>query len=406
MTDQQLSDILERAGERIPSGTPPLQQMFHDADRTRRGRLTRWAAAVAVGGVVAVAAAVMGGPALLPAAAPPSSSSPSSPTPSDDLTVTLGPASRLVGIGHAAIAVPGTWATNALRCGTATENTVVVDVTAIDLCQWNAPKSYDVVWVERGVNEAMFNPVEEISIDGVAAQSSGVQCAGWSSPAVECSATVYIPSADASFRISAFKEARVKQMLTWIHVLDNVVAVPGFRDANDDHQKDDAGKHYRAELEAAGLAVEVVTQSRPGLPAGYVLDVSPQPGTMLEPGDTVTVTEVAQPSGPGEEVRVDLNSVGPGDSMDYRGRTDAQLRAGTRIELDVGSRIWVHGFGPGISTLEGELVGTSLELDEWREGPNYGHSWVAVEPGTTHVTVTITADGERVIIGTVTVAVR
>ncbi|GAB2458754.1 hypothetical protein GCM10027062_43280 [Nocardioides hungaricus] len=402
MTDRDLTELLERTADRVPVGAPPLSELRTGADRLRRrrGRLRAAAAAlgvVAVVGGLASVAALVPGPAPEQADAGPTGTTASDPVPADR---------RLVGVGSTAIAVPQGWATNALRCGTATEPTVVVDVAVIETCGWIGAPVFESVWIERGVNRRMFQPVESIEIDGVPAQRDETTCTAETSGDTRCAGTVVIPSANASYRAEAASAERVDEILSWIRVVPDLVAVPGFEDANIRHQDDDAGESYRTALEAAGLRVEVRTESRPGSKAGYVLGVSPGPGTMLEPGDTVTMTEVAEPRGPADEVSVEVNSVGPGDSMDYRGLGDAELRAGGELTVDLGSTVWVYGNGPRIGTLAGEVSGTALTLDGWEQGPNYGRSWEAVERGTSTITVTITADGEPITIGTVRVTVR
>ncbi len=69
--------------------------------------------------------------------------------------------------------------------------------------------------------------------------------------------------------------------------------------------------------------------------------------------------------------------------------------------MGVGDWIWTWAQGKRTGTLDG----TSLAVDPWR-GPNYPHAWKAVAPGHTKVTLTITADGQRIVLGTVTVVVR
>ena len=400
MTDHDLANLLERSAERIPIGTPPVSEMLVRADRLRRRRSTT-RAVVAAAAVVAV----IGGTALVAAQGSdpsggsldgPADTQPAEPVPAG---------TRLVGIGHSAIAVPEDWATNALRCGTATEPTVVVDVTAIDMCQWLSPEVFDNVWVEQGVNRNMFNPIEGFEVDGVAAQRDETTCTAYGDRVRQCSGTVFVPSANASYRAQAATKQRVEEILSWIHIVPNRVAVPGFGPANMDHQDDDAGEHYRAELQAAGLQVEVITEPRPGFKPGYVLGVSPGPGTMVERGDVVSMTEIAEPRGPADEVHVEVNSVGPGDSMDYRGLSDEQIRAGAEIRIDLGATIWIHGHGKRIGTLGGEVTGSALTLDDWKEGPNYGRSWKAVERGTSTLTISITTNGTPITLGTVTVIV-
>lgn len=400
MTDHDLANMLERSAERIPIATPPVSEMLVAAGRLRRRRSAA-RAAVAAAAVVAV----LGGTALVAAQdtnptlgrpSGPADTQPAEPVPAG---------TRLVGIGHSAIAVPEDWATNALRCGTATEPTVVVDVTAIEMCQWLSPEVFDNVWVEQGVNRRMFSPSEDFEVDGVAAQRNETTCTAYSDRVRQCSRTVFVPSANASYRAQAATKQRVEEILSWIRIVPDRVAVPGFGPANVDYQDDDAGEHYRAELEAAGLQVEVLTEPRPGFKPGYVLGVSPGPGTMVEPGEVITMTEIAEPRGPADEVHVEVNSVGPGDSMDYRGLSDEQIRAGAEIRIDRGATIWIYGQGQRISTLAGEVTGSALALDDWEEGPNYGRSWKAVERGTSTLTVSIMANGKPVTLGTVTVIV-
>jgi hypothetical protein len=399
--DQDLADLLERAGERIPVGSPPLPELMTGAAGLRRRRTTARTvlAAAAVG-------AVVGGTALVAALDTTPPAGPVDPPADSHVAEAVPAGTRWVGIGHAAIAVPEGWATNALRCGTATEPTVVVDVTVIELCGFLSPQVFDNVWLERGVNRNMFHPAEDFAIDGVAAQRDTTTCTPLGNRTTQCSGTVFVPSEQASFRAQAATKERVEEILSWIQILRDHVAVPGFGSANMDHQDDDAGQHYRGELGAAGLGAEVITEPRPGLKAGYVLDVRPQPGTMVDQGQVVTMTEIAEPRGPGDEVHVELNSVGPGDSMDYRGLSDEQVRAGGQIHIDLGATIWVFGYGKRSGTLEGVVSGSALTLDDWKQGPNYGRSWKAIQRGSSTLRVTITADGQPIALGSVTVIVQ
>lgn len=401
MTDHDLAHLLERSADRTSVGSPPVPEMLAHADGLRRRR-TALRAAVAATSVVAV----VGGTALVTAPGTDPAPSPPVDSPAVDLAP---PGTRLVGIGHSAIAVPEEWATNALRCGEAEKPTVVIGVTAIEACLWLGAPAVDNVWLEPGLSEPLY-PAEDFEIDGVAAQRGPTTCTdadtvdGVEVPR-KCTATVYLPTESASYRAEAATEERVEEILSWIRVHPELVALPGYERVNSNHQDDDAGEHYRAALEDAGFVVETVTESQPGGKPGYILGVDPQPGTMAEPGDTVTITEVAEPRGPAEEVSVEVNSVGPGES-NFHGLTDAEVRAGATIRIELGATIWTYGSGRRIGTLAGEVSGTALALDDWEEGPNYGHSWVAVERGTSTITITITADGRRVEIGTVTVVVR
>lgn len=402
MTNHDLANLLERAGERIPVGSPPVTEIEIGANRLRRRRITaRATVAAAALGAVVVGTALVAGPDSV---APPGRFDDPADTQTDGGLVPTG--TRLVGIGHAAIAVPREWATNALRCGTATEPTAVIDVTVIRACGWIGRQVFDNAWLERGVNRDMFRPTEDFEIDGVAAQRDTSTCTPVGDGLRQCSGTVFVPSENASFRAQAASKQRVDEILSWIRIVPELVAVPGFGVANMDHQDEDAGEHYRADLEAAGLDVDVVSEPRPGSKPGYVLGVSPGPGTMVEPGELITMTEIAEPRGPADEVSVGLNSEGPGDSMDYRDLGDEQIRANGEIHIDLGARIWIYGHGKWIRTLEGTVAGSALTLDNWTEGPNYGRSWKAVARGSSTLEITIIADGQQIKLGTVTIIVE
>ena len=127
---------------------------------------------------------------------------------------------------------------------------------------------------------------------------------------------------------------------------------------------------------------------------------------MVRPGTVVTVTVVAEPRGPADEVDVGINSVHYDPTEVYRGLDDAQIRAGATIKLYVGDYIWAYARGKRARTLAGELDGTSLAVNDRKRCPNYPHSWTAVSRGETKITLTITADGNPVVVGTVTVLVR
>ena len=198
---------------------------------------------------------------------------------------------------------------------------MVIDVGAIETCGWLSPRVFDNVWVERGVNASMFTPSEDFDLDGVAAQRDTPACTPRAGTEV-CFGTVFLPSENVSFRAQAATTQRVNEMLSWILISPDLVAVPGFAYANIDHQDDDAGEHYRTDLRAAGLDVEVRTEPRPGFKAGYVLAVGPRPrAPWSTPGQVVRrmTARSPTPAGPADELNVEVNSVGPGDSMDYRG---------------------------------------------------------------------------------------
>jgi len=103
---------------------------------------------------------------------------------------------------------------------------------------------------------------------------------------------------------------------------------------------------------------------------------------------------------------VGIGSVDADSGVELEELGDEVIRAGATIELQVGDRIWAYASGKRASTLAGQLDGASLAVDDRVDGPNYPNSWEAVARGKSTLALTITADGEPVRLGVVTVVVR
>jgi hypothetical protein len=280
------------------------------------------------------------------------------------------------------------------------QDTVVIDVGAVDTCLTKRPQGVDSVEVTPGKPRFDFTVDETFIVDGVEAQRQATRCEPDVGDTRVCNGTVYLPSSGVSFRAESSTSATaVDRILEQIHIVADQVGVPGYQTLAV-NQQGKSGEKYLDALREAGFTAEVRTKKMPGVGAGYVLGASPQPGTMLDPGAVVTVTVVAKPEGPADEVRVGM-AAGEGDTA----LEDAQIRAGATLEVAVGDRIWAYADGRRADTLAGELDGSSLAVDDWKQGPNYPHSWVAVAPGRTTVKLTVTADGTPVVLGTVTVIV-
>ena len=392
MTDDHLSELLDRAAERVHVGPAPVDAMVGAADRARRRRaltltLASAAAVVAVAGGTAALSSSDGAPGPQPPAA--------SPTP-----VAPAPDTRLVGLGHAAIAVPQSWGTNVTRCGVPQQDTVVIDVGVVETCATPRPRGVESVDVTYGEPRFDFTADETFMVDGIEARRRATTCENDFGGTRVCNGTAYLPSLGISFRAeSSTSAAEVDRILEQVRIVSDQVGVPGYQTLAV-NQQGNSGEKYLDALREAGFTAEVRTKKMPGVTAGYVLGASPQPGTMLDPGSVVTVTVVAEPDGPADEVRVGM-AAGEGDTA----LEDAQIRAGATLEVAVGDRIWAYADGNRAGTLAGELDGSSLAVDDWKQGPNYPHSWVAVAAGRTTVTLTITAHGKPVALGTVTVIV-
>lgn len=285
MIESELSELLERAGERTDVGPPPIEAMRAGAARRRRRRAAKLSA---VG--VAAAAVAMGGTTLIIGGL--NSKSPSSPVAS----TRPGPAAtRLVGIGHAAIAVPEEWGTNQSSCGTPQEDTVVIDLALDGFCQKARPKGVESVEVASGRPTRFdFHADETFDIDGVRAERQRTGCtAGPINHVTICSGAVFIPSLDVSFRAeSTTNIGEVNRILAWIMVVPDQIGVPEPEVSGPDPATR-PGEKYAEKLTALGLKPKIRTSKFPSHIPGDILAVSPSPGTMLTSGTTVTVTVVA-----------------------------------------------------------------------------------------------------------------
>lgn len=220
-----------------------------------------------------------------------------------------------------------------------------------------------------------------------------------------CTGTVRIPSMQANFRAeSSTDAASVDEILARVGILSEQIAVPGHSVVRTREQEHSQAA-YLEELRKAGLVAELKTRRIYGLEGGHVLDTEPAPGTMLRPGDTVTVTVSAAPRGPADEISVGMNSSAPdgeyGQSLD-----DEEIRSGkATIRLRVGSRLWAYFKQVQDLKLIGETDGDALTPSTWAKDPNKGRSWEAARAGTSTVTLVLIDGDDRIDLGTVTVEV-
>jgi hypothetical protein len=289
MTENNLSKLLERAGDRMEVGVPPIEGMIAAATRLRRRR----ALAVTFGSVAAVVMAI-GGTALLASSNGSVEPEPPAASPTGMMTP---PGTRLVGIGAAgaAIAVPTEWGTNAIHCAAPRQDTVLIDVESVELCGFFRPPGVESVELRQGAPPFDYEMDMTTVIDGVPAERQDTTCEPSEfRTGTLCTGTIYIPSLGVSFRAeSSTSAAEVDRILEWIRVVPNRVAVPGYQAIVANYQGR-AQETYVEALRMAGLTAEIQTRKVPAADPGYILGVSPAPGTMLQPGAVVTVTVVAE----------------------------------------------------------------------------------------------------------------
>jgi hypothetical protein len=375
MTDHELPDLLDRLASRHAVGAPPTGAMLAAASRRHRRRAT-WAAV----GTIGAAAAVMAAGVMLPRL-------PDGRTPPQGVPLASSPGGlRLVGVGHLGIRVPDSWGTNAVQCGQPTADTVVVNgaMSGGDsrACLITNLTPVETVQLLEGDLSAHLPLGADVSVAGQSARRSSSICEA-SRPA-HCMGEVYFPDADVSFVAGSSTAERVEEILDRIVALGpDQVPVPGrsYLAGNRRSGPATSAQDYAVQLRALGLVPELVPAPHPGWPIDYIVSVEPETGTILQPGDKVTVTYVPPDAGPADLVIVSGNSVGPGGSLDYQDLTDAQIRAGVTIHLKVGSRLWVYAQGDGAQRLTGAFNTNLLKSRSSADGPGRGRACRGRSPG-------------------------
>lgn len=192
---------------------------------------------------------------------------------------------RTVGYGHVAITVPRSWGTNASRCGTPHRDTVLIDdPSAASYCDLPRPPDVDSVELVTAPPSG-FRADETILVDGVYAVRRKTGCA---SDGV-CWGAVGFPSLHVWFRASSSTSAdEVDQILSWIQILPDQVGVPSAWSLDESR----GGTAYAKLLHELGLKTEVLTRTSTVYKPGRLVSVSPRPGTLLSPGETVTLTVI------------------------------------------------------------------------------------------------------------------
>jgi hypothetical protein len=279
MIETKLTELLEQTADETPVGPPPLSAVRAGAARRRRRRTAGFTAlsVVTVGAVIA-------GTNLL--------TSPSTPvtTPAPATTPVSPPAMRLVGFGHAAIAIPASWPTNKSQCGTPQQDTVQIDDPSAALfCMSYRPKGVESVQL-TGVPSIEFRADETVVIDGEPAQRQRTNClAGWQGTRV-CIGAVGIPSLKVWFYAESSTSAEeVDRILDRVQIVRDRAGVPSYHSVRGSSLGSIA-RNYEPLLKAAGLKVQYKQVKSPSYADGTILGVAPAVGTMLPVGATVTVT--------------------------------------------------------------------------------------------------------------------
>jgi hypothetical protein len=238
-----------------------------------------------VGASTAVAAAIV---VTFASFGPDREATPARPQPVASPDVSRPPGTRLVGLGHVAVAVPKQWATNRTHCGTPQKDTVVIDQPVVELCAAPRPRGVDSATIAGGRPHDGV-PASPSQISGVTVRRTPTTCTEKNfGPGVLCTGSIYVPSENVSIVVASSRRPVVERLLEDVYVMPARTAVPGFM-LYSVRAQEKSGQRYVRALRELGLQPEVRLTGDSGWPSGFVSGVSPGVGTMVRPGETVTV---------------------------------------------------------------------------------------------------------------------
>ncbi|WP_270889053.1 PASTA domain-containing protein [Pedococcus sp. 5OH_020] len=290
MNEHQATELLERLAGSIPAGVAPVDDLLEAGRRARRRRTVLgggMGVVAAVGIVVAVSAVVPG------AVGGHSADQPAVPANEPAAHPAIPSGMRLVGLNDVVVAVPQSWSTNDVRCGTPVASTVLYDLRVTTACLVPARPGVNIVRIfdtdSAEMGSVKRGALRKATINGVAVERSGVSCLLSDPP--KCVESLVVPSAHVAFRVEVNDGSNIMNAITeslhslpagWVTVPAPPVADPAQAPRSAD---------MVAELQRVGLVPQVVRQRVPGVPAGQLLSQSPAVGLPVRVGSTVTITE-------------------------------------------------------------------------------------------------------------------
>jgi hypothetical protein len=294
MNDDDATRLLNQLAERVSVGPAPVEDVIRSGQKARvhRRRTTVFAVAASVAlvlvGGIGIRQLLQPGGHVAAVAGP-------------DATAAPAPAgTRLVGIGHAAIAVPEGWGTNQTMCGKPQANTVVIDQGVVPLCATTLPQTVSDVRLQVSPdlsNSPEFTIAAPITVDGVTAMKTSLRCTSEGSLASHrsklCTQSLWIEQEQAQFTVTSPHADTVRRLLDSVRIDEGYVAVPftynqaSVRDA----------QSFVEAAKSLGLQVQTRFDRASNSPAGWIVGVDPAVGSMLKPGATVQVT-VSSGAGP------------------------------------------------------------------------------------------------------------
>lgn len=346
MNENQVRDLLQRSGDRLPVGPPP-----HDAIATR-ARRRRNRAAMGTAALLMVVTIVGG--AVIQQVATGDSDRPHGGNDlvgADNLDVPAG--MRLVGMGQVVVAVPAAWSTGETQCLKPVADTVYFESGAITRCtvepsteELRAASSLGISDYERGLGGPL-NPSDPIGgwdvLEGAVTceQAAVGNGADATSGTEQCQQAFAVPDENVAFRVKASGEGAqdvIDSIRGSLQILpSSYMAVPlsigqlGFTP-----QPGEPGRVVRevtSAIERAGLQVKLVEEYRTDLDPGSYLGTNPALGSPIQVGGTVTliVSTDTVPTEPGHIECLGTLAVLTQGDLEFRLFPQAKPRAITLI---------------------------------------------------------------------------
>ena len=385
MSDEDLTQLLERAADDLPVGPVPLAAVHAQVGRRTRRRRAR----IAVLTSAAAVAAVIGGTFALV------------PHRSDHPVATPPTKTRLFGIGHVAAEVPASWATNDMRCGFPQQDTVVLGGGPVLACIAPHPANTEMISFQRYYGEAQLAGSVKLLVDDHEVYGTGIDCSTIRS---QCSMTVVFAAQHVLVTLSSStSRATVQTMLGWIKVLPDHVAVP----APGEVISARSGDLYVRLLESEGFKPVKKIDFNATEPTGLISQVAPAPGSVLKPGSTVEFTVTSRLRSAAHHIRLSLSVDNPGAPTFTI--ADAKIRVSADATTALGARITLFVRGRPLDaihvTSNNAFLAPSTSPTKLPENTR-AFVWTPVHRGRTALVIYETANGEHFTFGVVRLNIR
>ncbi len=295
LSDDRTRHLLRSAVSGLTVSTPPAEELVRRGRQSRRrSRAATVLGAAAAVGVVAVGSVLVSDLAQAPVgptATPTTMPIATKPSTRDGLVTP--PGTRLVGMGPVAVAVPESWGTNNVRCGTPLADTVVFEGTGTRTCLV-PPRDVSSVhfgrigtWEPRSWEQNATTTIDLGEVE-ITRSDIGPYDEGPGEPPYDFAVgVVTVPGHDVAMWVVSTNQELIRR------ILDSVRDIPAGYVAVPAPSAPDRTPSFE---ENAGLDVRQVTVYRAGLSPGVVLSSDPPFGSIVPEGSSVTRTV----SGPGE----------------------------------------------------------------------------------------------------------